>query len=173
MTNTSPVSSIASSLSLDGLFLSSISLAFENLLPTIDHYLACERDLDDIDPFDPAYRSWLDDVEAAQMRLYESLALITGLASECAEDVPLQRMSFLIATLMREGSPKAFGRYFELENSFVGCMAVPGNSRHATHARHMLTAARAKIQAMAGLSIYQQESDSVFNGERDQHSAAA
>lgn len=173
MKNTSPVSSIALLLSLDGLFLSSISLAFENLLPTIDHYLACERDLDDIDPFDPAYRSWLDDVEAAQMGLYESLALIIGLASECAEDVPLQRMSFLIATLIREESPKAFDQYFELENSFIGCMAVPGDSWNATQARHMLAAARAKIHTMAGLSISDQEIDSIFYGEREQHSAAA
>lgn len=173
MTNTSPVSSTASLLSLDGLFLSSVSLAFEYLLSAIDHHLACQRDLDDVDPFDPAYRIWLDDAEAAHMRLYESLAFITGLLSECAEDVPLQRMSLLIATLIREESPKAFRRYLELENSFVGCMDVPGGSRNAKHARHMLAAARAKIRAMAGLSIYHQENDSEFFGEREQHSAAA
>lgn len=149
----------------------SISLAFPELLSALDQHIECERDLDDVEIFDPAYRSWLDDAEAAQLRLYDALAQVTGMAPVSADDAPLHRMSLLIATLVREGTGEAFRQYNRLESSFLHHMVVPGDGLDAGRTRHMLMAAREKIHQLAGLTLYLQDGDA--DCEADELCAAA
>lgn len=171
MTNISRSSLPGSPLDLAAPLPSAFAQSFVELLSALDQHIDCERDLDDVDLFDPAYRNWLDDAEAAQLRLYDALARITGAPAVTPDDVLLRRMSLLIATLVREGTAKAFHRYFQLENDFVHCMVVPGDGLDAGRMRHMLMAARKKIHQLAGLTLYLQDGD--FDGEADEFCAAA
>lgn len=156
---TLPSSTRCSAVEARTLAPSSVSLAFAALLSALDRHIACERDLDDVDLFDPAYRSWLDNAEAAQLRLYEALAWITGLAAVRAGDLPLRRMSLLIAALVREGTATAFRRYLQNQDSFGPYLSVPDHGRDSVRARLMLAAAGEKIHALARLSIYRHDGD--------------
>lgn len=133
--------------------LSPLLRSFTELLSALDHHIACERDLDGVDLFDPAWRYWLDKAEAAQLQLYDALASSTRLSPDRAEEIALQRM----ATLVREGTNSAFRRYAELERSFADFLTVPGDGLDAARVRQMLAAAGNEIRAMAGLSVYRQD----------------
>lgn len=159
MTNISRISTAGSPLYWVDPLPSAFAQSFIALLSDLDQHIECERDLDDVDLFDPAYRSWLDNAEAAQRRLYEALSSITGMGAVSAADVPLRRMSLLIATLVREGTAKAFRQYDRLESSFIHYMAVPGDWPDNARTQHMLAAARERIQTMAGLTLYRQDGD--------------
>lgn len=149
----------------------SLAHAFPELLSALDEHIECERDLDDVEIFDLAYRNWLDDAEAAQLHLYDTLARLTGMAPVTSDDAPLHRMSLLIATLVREGTGEAFRRYNRLESDFLRFMTVPREGLDAVWTRHMLAAAREKIRAMAELTLYRQ--DGHIDGEACEFCAAA
>ncbi|MBV0893500.1 hypothetical protein KTN05_17060 [Paracoccus sp. Z118] len=170
MTNISRISCPGSPLDLATPLPSAFSLCFAGLLSALDQHIECERDLDDVDLFDPAYQNWLDDAETAQLRLYD-LASITGLAAVTPDDVPLRRMTLLIAMLVREGSAEAFRQYGRLESSFLRHMVVPGDGLGAVRTRLMLADAREKIRAMAELTLYRQDGD--IDGEACELCAAA
>lgn len=159
MTNISHVSDPMPSVDVKAHPVTSLLRAFPDLLSALDQHIQCERELDEVDLFDPAYATWLDDAEAAQTALYEVLARITRLRPAAPADAPLWRMSLLIATLVREGTASAFRRYAETEGAFVMHLRVPGSGPAALRARGQIVAARERITALATLTFYRQDGD--------------
>ncbi|SDL75868.1 hypothetical protein [Paracoccus chinensis] len=136
-----------------------LSIAFAALLAALDTHIQCERELDEVDLWDPAYRAWLDDAETAELRLYEVLAHITSSRPASLDDAPLWRMALLIATLVREGTASAFRRYAATEAEILMHLRVPGESPAALRVRSQIAAARRRIADMAGLTLYRQDGD--------------
>lgn len=135
------------------------ALAFADLLTVLDRHIACEADLEEVDLFDPAFRNWLDEADAAQDALYEVLARITGMTASCETDVPLRRMALILATLIREGRASAFCRYAENHSEFALHLRVPPNGTASLQARRLIAAADMRIATMARLHLYRQDGD--------------
>ncbi|MCQ0971784.1 hypothetical protein MLD63_15280 [Paracoccus sp. TK19116] len=154
--------------------LSPLATAFAALLTVLEEHVTAERDLAKVDAVDAAYQDKLDAADDAQDALYAELAAITALTPTCAEDVPLRRMTLILATLVREGTASAFRRYADCKPEFATYLAVPGEGTAALHVAHLLAAADRRISQMAGLPLYLQDGVSLeAETERDAELLAA
>ena len=72
-------------------------------------------------------------------------------------DLPLRRMTILLATLVRESRASAFVRHETLKNEFAPFFLVPGDGPAADEVRKMLAAAERRFALMARLPLYRTE----------------
>lgn len=80
-----------------------ISTLFSCALGALETVVARERDIADVDIWDPAFRSWLTAAERAQDRLADLQHLLMAARVDRPSDRPLKRAAFLLqATLGAE-----------------------------------------------------------------------
>ena len=137
--------------------LNAYALRFIDLLNAVNEHIWAEHDLERSTPADSGYKACLDRADGASLRVYDLLAEFTGRPVIDPTDVPLRRMSLILATLLREGSASAFRRYDERRAEIAALIACPGNNLSAARVRHMLAAADLRIARLSALSIYQQD----------------
>lgn len=129
---------------------------FIRLLNALVFHISAERDLDRTDLSDVAYADRLKTAEAERSELFS--VLLRNLQMPAAKaDMPLRRMTLLIATLIRQERASAFARYADLRDDLAPFLHVEGDGPIATRLRDMLAAADKRITLMARLSCYRTE----------------
>lgn len=132
-------------------------LQFIRLLNAWGEHITAERVLAWTKPTDPCHgraQTWAEEALPGFHR-----ALLTMIeASPCDPlDVPLRRMTLLVATLVRENRASAFTRYETLKGDLAPFFAVPGEGPAVAEVRKMLAAAERRIAIMARLTRYRTE----------------
>ncbi|WP_330448597.1 hypothetical protein FLP41_16005 [Paracoccus marcusii] len=116
-----------------------------------DHITA-QRILEWTDPEDPGYGPALARAEEALPGFHNTLLNTLEATPNEPLDLPLRRMTLLLATLVREDLAGALVRCEELKSEFAPFFVVPGNGPAADEVRQMLASAERRLTLMSRLS---------------------
>ena len=154
---------------------SPLALAFAAFLPGFVTFITAERDLEDVDGFDPAYHIWLRDAERAQDDLIDALRDLRRIGARSPRDRALQRMVHVIDTMRGAEEPGLFQRsHRHLRTSFFTLFQVRGFDAVSSGTNALLLRARHLVDAMADLPLFDHaEADRVGNTDIDAVMAAA
>ena len=132
-----------------------ISTAFSCLLVALVRHAEAERDIEDVDIWDTAFRTWLTDAE-------EAFTLVTTLITQIANaeparphDVPLQRMTLFIDMMIGSEEPGEFQRLHQLAARFQDAILCTDGSASARRVNQMLAVAGLRMDELAGLISYE------------------
>lgn len=89
----------------DSLTETVITNSFSRLLDALASLIDAERDIADVDVWDPAYRPWLTEAERAHDAVTDLLRGIIDAHPQLAADLPLIRMSSAIHMLLGSETP--------------------------------------------------------------------
>tara|TARA_R110000850_G_scaffold113041_2_gene227548 strand:+ start:5960 stop:6469 length:510 start_codon:yes stop_codon:yes gene_type:complete len=138
-----------------------LATEFSALLPALARHIEAEREIEDVDIWDPAFRSWLTDAEHAFTLVTTQLSAISAAELTCADDKALKRMSMLIDTMVGSEDPDTFMQLYGLLPRFEHLFYCSGTGFAVRHRNVMLRQARAYIDTMATLLTYDSESEAV------------
>jgi len=85
-----------------------ISTLFSRLLGAMAHHIECERDIEHVDVFDPAFNGWLKDAEEAATVVTTLISKIRQCRIQRRADVPLMRLKFIADTMLGANAPDVF-----------------------------------------------------------------
>ena len=105
-----------------------LASAFAALLPALARHVKAEREIEDVDIRDPAFRNCLTDAEDAFTTVTTHLFTITTAEETCSGDKPLIRMAFLIDDVVGSGNPATFMRLYGLLPRFKDLLHCHGNN---------------------------------------------
>lgn len=131
-----------------------IAVAFSALMVALPVHIEAEREIEDVDVWDPAFSNWLTDAEHAFEAVTTQLSTIASLEVMRPEDMPLKRISLLIDAMIGSEDPDGFRSFYVLLPKFEALFWRSGSSDAAQHANEMLEAARAHIDTLATLLTY-------------------
>ena len=138
-----------------------ITRGFSRLLVELAALIEAERDIEDVDIWDPAFVGWLRAAEHALARVKNRLRLLCATGVQRRGDGPLQRMAGLIGAMIATDEPGMFlARYQELrrDRSSLRC---PGDGAVARRVNRLLATGLSRIDELAGLSCFVDESVAV------------
>lgn len=133
---------------------STISTAFSALLGALAQHVEAERDIEDVDIWNPAFRNWLTDAEEAHAKVARLLSDIRKMEILRAEDKPLMRMAMLLDHMACSEEPDAFWTFRPLLMQFDELFRCAGENPVAARVNRMLISARNRIDEMATLDLY-------------------
>ena len=131
-----------------------VSRAFAQLLGTMAVFIEAERDIEDVDVWDPAFRGWLTSAEDALASVTTLLHQIGDAQSQRASDRPLQHMACLYLDLMGSESGEEFCAIRATLPGRAPLLRCCGVDPVARRVRAMLRAAHARLDELATLSAY-------------------
>lgn len=132
-------------------------LQFISLLNAWGDYITAQRILEWTDPADPGYSPALAWAEMALPSFHETLLNTLEAIPNEALDLPLRRMTLLVATLVRGDPASLFARYEELKSQFAPFFVVTGEGPAADEVRKMLASAERRLTLMSRLACYRTE----------------
>ncbi len=139
------------------IYPTAIAIEFAALLPALARHIEAEREIENVDIWDPAFRSWLTDAEHALKDVTTHLSTIASTDLTCVDDRPLKRMSMLIDAMIRSEEPHTFMHLYGLLPRFEHLFYCDGTSSAIRHCNAMIGQARAHIDTMANLLTYDSE----------------
>lgn len=135
-----------------------LAAAFAAFLPTLAAFIAAERDLEDVDGFDPAYHTWLRDAERAQDTLIDATRELHHIGAQAASDLVLKRMIRVIDLMRGTDDPVEFRRtHRHMHAAFFGFFQVKGFSANAIDTNALILCARHLVDAMSALPLFHRE----------------
>ena len=139
----------------DGYCPTPISAAFSGLLTALARHAEAERDIEDVDVFDPAFRDWLTDAENTFTSVTTLISSIGRAEPARSEDLPLQRMTMLVDAMIGSEEPGTFARLHRLMPQFEAAFRSKQNNGVARRVNHMLLTACARMDELASLLSYE------------------
>lgn len=133
-------------------------LQFIALLDAWGEHITAQRILEWTDPADPGYDRAAAWAEMTLPSFHQILLNTLEAAPKEPLDLPLRRMTLLVATLVRENRASALTRYEELKNDFAPFFVVMGDGPAADEVRAMLASAERRLTLMSRLACYRTES---------------
>jgi len=131
-----------------------ISSAFSMLLVALARHIEADRDIEDVDIWDPAFRPWLTAAEDALGEVMRLIHCIRGQEPIRLEDRPLLRMTLLIDAMIGSDDPGEFVRLHRLLPRFETLFRCSGATATARRVDRMLVTARTRIDELASLDTY-------------------
>ncbi|MCX7568067.1 hypothetical protein OS189_17125 [Sulfitobacter sp. F26169L] len=131
-----------------------VARAFAALPCALARHIETEREIEDVDIWDLAFRDWLTDAEHAYADVTTHLFNITAAEVVCEDDKPLVRMAMLIDALVGSEDPDTFEHLYRLLPQFEDLFQCHGQGPAARHRDNMLCAVRRHIDTMASLLTY-------------------
>lgn len=132
-------------------------LQFIALLDAWGEHIHAERALNRTRPSDPGYGRALEWAEGSLPKFHDTLPNTLEAIPAEPLDLPLRRMTLLLATLVRQNGASAFARYETLKGKFAPFFVVPGDGPAADEVRKMLASAERRFALMAHLPLYRTE----------------
>ncbi|TDX19381.1 hypothetical protein, partial [Rhodovulum visakhapatnamense] len=117
-------------------------------------YIECERDLEHVDCFDPAFMNWARDAEAARRKTLLLCGDIIRAAICRPEDRPLQRLALLTRALIESETSERFTTLHRALDLHADLFSCPGTTPTLARARHMLNRCHELLDAMAELGEF-------------------
>lgn len=139
----------------DGYCPTPISTAFSCLLVALARHAEAERDIEDVDIWDPAFRNWLTDAEEAFTLVTTLITQIGNAEPARPHDVPLHRMAMFIDLMVGSEEPGEFQRLHQLVPRFQDAIRCTDGSASARRVNHMLLTAGLRLDELAGLISYE------------------
>ncbi|MFP7675520.1 hypothetical protein ACG74X_19410 [Marivita sp. S0852] len=134
-----------------------LASAFAALLPALDSHIEAERDIEDVDIWNPAFRAWLTDAEVAFEAVTTNLFTVLATDVIAEDDKPLKRMAMLIEAMIGSEEPEMYMHLYGLLPRFEHLFHCNGSGPAAQERTLMLTQARSQIDTMATLLTYDGE----------------
>lgn len=131
-----------------------ISTQFSELLGALARHIEAERDIADVDVWDPAFRTWLTDAEHSYDRVSTLVSEIRHAPLARCADLPLQRMATLLDAMIGSEEPGSFQRIHRMLPEATSLLHCPGDDAVAHRTRQMIATAFARIAEMAMLLTY-------------------
>ncbi|WP_102227115.1 hypothetical protein [Acidimangrovimonas sediminis] len=128
-----------------------ISSLFSKLVVALTGFIEAERDIEDVDIWEPAFAIWLSTAEQAQTRVTTLISAIRATAPARLADRPLQRMTLLIDGILQAESQHGLRQHYQLLERFGPLFQVEGNDVVAYRANQLLQAARQRVDDMVDL----------------------
>lgn len=138
-----------------GYYPTPVSTAFSQLLVALAQHAEAERDIEDVDTWDPAFRAWLTDAEDAFTRVSTLITAIGNAEPIHATDVPLQRMASYVDAMIGSEEPGTFRRLHVLMPRVQAAIHCTEGSASARRVNHMLLTAGLRMDELAGLLSYE------------------
>lgn len=132
-------------------------LQFCALLDAWGEHIHAERILEWTQPADPAYGRALARAKSALPSFHDTLLNTLDALPAEPLDLPLRRMTLLLATLIRQKRASAFVRHETLKGEFAPFFVVSGDGPAADEVRKMLASAERRFALMAHLPLYRTE----------------
>lgn len=132
-------------------------LQFCALLDAWGEHIHAERILEWTQPADPLYGRALARAKSALPSFHDTLLNTLDALPAEPLDMPLRRVTILLATLVREKRASAIIRYEKLKDEFAPFFVVSGDGPAAEEVRKMLASAERRLALMARLSLYRTE----------------
>lgn len=85
-----------------------ISTLFSRLLCAMAHHIECERDIEHVDCFNPAFVGWLKAAEEAATVVTTLISEIRHSSIQRRADVPLMRLTIIADTMLGASTPDVF-----------------------------------------------------------------
>ncbi|SEO37730.1 hypothetical protein SAMN04489859_10834 [Paracoccus alcaliphilus] len=135
-----------------------ITNSFSRLLDALASLIGAERDIADVDVWDPAYRPWLTDAEHAHQLVTDLLRVISDTHPQHAVDLPLIRMSSAIHMLLGSEAPHELHHALRLiqDPQFD---ADPDHGETDWHIQELILIAQDRAMELASLDPYQSHDD--------------
>ena len=134
-----------------------ISRTFSELNGALAQYIECERDIECVDSFDPAFANWLTDAEAARHNVLDRIASITTAPISRGADKPLQRISLLTRALITCEIGADFTALYALLGSHGHLFACFENDPVGHRVQQMLEVHQDHLHAMADLGEFAED----------------
>lgn len=152
-----------------------ISRTFSELNGALAQYIECERDIECVDSFDPAFANWLTDAEAARHNVLDRIASITTAPISRGADKPLQRISLLTRALITCETGADFTALYAVLGSHGHLFACCENDPVGHRVQLMLEVHQDHLRALADLSEFAEDplSFDAIDGTDDQHAMTA
>jgi hypothetical protein len=132
-------------------------LQFIRLLNAWGEHISAERVLASTEPTDPRHGRAQSLADEALSGFHRTLlSMIEAIPSDPL-DIPLRRMTLLVATLVRENRASAFARYETVKADLAPFFAVSGEGPVVAEVRKMIAAAERRIGITARLTCYRTE----------------
>jgi len=129
-------------------------LQFISLLNAWGDHITAQRILEWTDPADPGYGPALAWAEMALPSFHKTLLNTLEATPEEPLDLPLCRMTLLVATLIREDRAFAISHFEALQSEFAPFFVVTGEGPAANEVRKMLASAKRRLTLMSRLACY-------------------
>lgn len=134
-----------------------ISHTFSELNGALAQYIECERDIECVDSFDPAFANWLTDAEAARHNVLDRIASITTAPISRNADKPLQRISLLTRALITCETGADFTALYALLDCHGHLFACFENDPIGHRVQQMLEVHQDHLHAMADLGEFAED----------------
>lgn len=132
-------------------------LQFISLLDAWGEHIHAELALNRTRPADHGAGRALAWAESSLPKFHDTLLNTLNAIPAEPLDMPLRRVTILLATLVRENRASAFARYETLKSDLAPFFFVPGDGPAADEVRKMLAAAERRFALMARLPLYRTE----------------
>lgn len=134
-----------------------ITRGFSRLLVDLAAFIEAERDIEDVDIWDPAFMGWVRDAEHARQQVRGRLRALRGTVLHRREDGPLLRMARLIEAMIATEELGAFlARYHHLQRD-RSAFRCPGNGAVAQRVNQLLAAGLSRIDDLVTLGCFADE----------------
>lgn len=131
-----------------------VAMAFSALMMALPLHIEAEREIEDVNVFDLAFRNWLTDAEAVFTDVTSLFSTIAIADVARAEDRPLKRMSMLLDAMVGSETPGTFQHYCALLPRFEHLFRCSGSGPVARQCDGMLVMAFTHIETMSMLLTY-------------------
>ncbi|TNJ39155.1 hypothetical protein FGE21_19160 [Phaeobacter sp. B1627] len=120
-------------------------------------YIECERDIECVNSFDPAFVAWVSDAETARKNVLDRIASITAAPVSRAADKPLQRISLLTRALITCKTGTDFTALYALLGSHDHFFVCFENDPVGHRVQQMLEVHQDHVHAMADLGEFAED----------------
>jgi hypothetical protein len=138
---------------------------FSRLLSYLSAFLEAERDIQDVDVFDPAFSAWLRDAELAQETVSTRLTAVLKAPVQRNEDRALQRIAFALHALLGTEAPGEFMRIYQMILRFPAAFTCAGRGAVGRRTNEMLSTMRMRMADLSALATFNDDFDAEPDAE--------
>lgn len=157
-----PITSPAAAEAARGVYTpTSITRNFSHLLVELAAFIEAERDIEEVDIWDPAFMGWLRDAEHARKQVTRRLRALRGSVRHRREDGPLLQMARRIEAMIATEEPGAFlAQYRDLQHDRAG-FRCPTESAVAQRVNRLLATGLSRIDELVALACFADEAPEI------------
>ena len=130
---------------------SRISSHFSRLIIALTTLIEAERDIEDVDVWDPAFDGWLSAAEAARTRVTTLITEIRSTAPARAADRPLARMTLCLDGMLGAETRHDYLHFRKLLDKYAPLFRARGSDVVAYRVNTLLQSARQRVEELATL----------------------
>lgn len=132
-----------------------ISACFSRLLGALGHLIEAERDIEDVDVWDPAFRAWLTEAEEALTAVTTLLSAIRDHRVARQADLPLLRLAVITDAMLGAEEPEEFlaAQCLLARADLFNCRTGTGGAV-GRRVDAMVETAQSRLRELAGLDAY-------------------